>query len=186
MNSETGGGNGTVEGSDGTEPTDPPELPLDALLKLVHNRRRRLILEYLAAHEEPVAIDELVEYLAERVYDCPDSGPTATQRKRMYVGIYQGHLPKMDDMDVVEFDKDRGHIEFGPYGPGATRFVRRLTGNEPPWAYCYLGLSALAVVLFGLVSLRPASSPIADAALGGVIVLLAITAVLHLIHIRGG
>jgi len=43
-----------------------------------------------------------------------DSAPeklTSRERKRVYVGLYQCHLPKMDGVGVIEFDKNRGTIE---------------------------------------------------------------------------
>lgn len=36
---------------------------------------------------------------------------SSDQRKRVYIGLYQCHLPKMDKLGVVEYDKNRGRIE---------------------------------------------------------------------------
>lgn len=157
-----------------------PALTLDILLEVAQNERRRRILEYLATHDGSAEIGDVAEHLAVLEYDCPDSGPTSTQRKRMYVGLYQGHLPKMDEMGVVEFDKDRGLIEAGPHARKITRFVERATGEEPRWPLFYLVQAAFAGVLFALSVLWPASSPVATAAIGVVIVLLVLTAAWHL------
>lgn len=153
-----------------------PELPLDTLLEVAQNKRRRRILQYLPAEDGAVEIGELAEYLAALEYDCPDAGPTSTQRKRMYVGIYQGHLPKMDDLGIVVFDKERGRVEPGPNARQATRFVERVTGDDPPWPYIYLALASLAGGLFVVPFVWPASPNGADLGLSlvlGVLVLIA-------------
>lgn len=173
-----------IEAEASDEPAfDPPsELSLDDLLKLVQNQRRRRILLYLASHDEPVSIDEVAKDLAVQEYDCPEEGPTSTQRKRMYVGLYQGHLPKMDDLGVVEFDKEEGQIESGPHGPHAQRFVKRATGNGPDWPLYYLCLAALATGLFAVATLWSATSPAADIVLAVVLGLIGLTAVWQLYH----
>lgn len=159
---------------------DPPELTLDTLLEVAQNERRRRILTYLAARDGAVDIGELAEHLAGLEYECPDAGPTSDQRKRMYVGLYQGHLPKMDEMGVVEFDKDRGQIEPGPHARRVTRFVERATGDEPPWPRFYLGLVLLAGVLFIVPFVWAASTAVADLGLAVVLSLLVLTAGGHL------
>lgn len=174
---------GSTEGSSNGE---SPELQLDTLLEVAQNRRRRRILQYLDAGDGAVEVGELAEHLAALEYDCPDAGPTSTQRKRMYVGIYQGHLPKMDEMGVVEFDKDRGEVEPGPHAQQVTRFVERATGNAPPWPRFYLGLATLAVGLFVVPFVWPAGTHVANLALAVVLSLLVITAGGHLYWTREG
>lgn len=159
---------------------ESPELPMDTLLEVAQNQRRRRIIQYLSADDGAVEIGELAEYLASLEYECPDAGPTSTQRKRLYVGIYQGHLPKMDDLGIVEFDKERGRIEPGPNARQATRFVERVTGDGPPWPRIYIGLALLAGGLFVVPFAGPASTPYADLALSLVLGLLVLTAGGHL------
>lgn len=36
------------------------------------------------------------------------------QRQRTYIGLYQSHLPKLDDYGVIEYNQDRGIIEPTP------------------------------------------------------------------------
>lgn len=179
-------GNMNSEVDDTSSVSDRPELTLDTMLEVAQNERRRRILRHLATTDGGVQIGELAETLAAEEYDCPDGEPTSTQRKRMYVGLYQGHLPKMDDMGVVEFDKDRGRVEPGPYAGQVTRFVNRATGDEPAWPRYYLGLALLAGALFVVSLLVPASRLFVDMGLAVVLGLLAVTAGAHLYWQRGG
>lgn len=65
---------------------------------------------------------ELAEYIAALENDKPQSELTSQERKRVYVGIYQTHLPKMDDADVVDVD-DRGTVTLGSNAEEVFRFL---------------------------------------------------------------
>jgi DNA-binding transcriptional ArsR family regulator len=87
-------------------------LPLDVTFEILKNRRRRLVLEYLRDAEE-TTIGELAEHIAAIENETTVQQLNAQQRKRVYIGLYQCHLPKMDDAGVVEFNQDRGHVALG-------------------------------------------------------------------------
>lgn len=178
--SETGERPSTGTPSTGEEPAGSPELTLDGLLEVTKNVRRRQILQYLAATDAAVDIGELAEHLAAAEYECPDNGPTSTQRKRMYVVLYQVHLPKMDDMGVVEFDKNRGSVDPGPHAGQITTFLERADGDGTRWPRLYLGLATLAGALFAVPFVWPASGPVADVGLALVLGLFVLTAGRHL------
>lgn len=88
-------------------------LPLDVTFEILKNRRRRLVLEYIRDMEESTTIGELAEHIAAIENDTTVQQLNAQQRKRVYIGLYQCHLPKMDDAGVVEFNQDRGLIALG-------------------------------------------------------------------------
>lgn len=95
--------------------TDPQELSLDIIFEMLRNRRRQLVLEYLREHDETVTIGELAEHIAAIENDTTVRQLNAQQRKRVYIGLYQCHLPKMDDVDVIEFNQSRGRISPGEH-----------------------------------------------------------------------
>lgn len=88
------------------------QLPMDVVYNLLSNQRRRRIIRHLQ-EEHPTTLGELAEWLARIEKGGPDTQITSTERKRAYVGLYQHHLPKLDDADIVEFDQDRKTIESG-------------------------------------------------------------------------
>ncbi|MFC3476430.1 DUF7344 domain-containing protein [Halobacterium litoreum] len=102
--------------TDGDEEADDQreELPLDVTFEILKNRRRRLVLEYLRETEDTITIGELAEHIAAIENDTTVQQLNAQQRKRVYIGLYQCHLPKMDDAGVVDFNQDRGRIDPGP------------------------------------------------------------------------
>jgi hypothetical protein len=89
---------------------EPESLSLDVIFEILRNRRRQFVLEYLREQEGTVTIGELAEHIAAIENDTTVRQLNAQQRKRVYIGLYQCHLPKMDDVDVIEFNQSRGRI----------------------------------------------------------------------------
>jgi len=107
----------STEESVADAPTDTPvigepvsDLPLDVTFEILKNSRRRTVLEYLREAEGTVTIGELAEHIAAIENDTTVHQLNAQQRKRVYIGLYQCHLPKMDDANVVEFNQSRGLV----------------------------------------------------------------------------
>lgn len=86
------------------------ELPLDVIFELLKNQRRRRVLRYLEEESGTVDLGTLAEALAAKENDTSPRALSSSERKRVYIGLYQCHLPKLDDADIIEFDSDRGTI----------------------------------------------------------------------------
>jgi DNA-binding transcriptional ArsR family regulator len=83
---------------------------LDATFELLKNRRRRLVLRHLETASQPVSIGDLAEHVAAAENGIRRNELSSQQRKRVYISLYQSHLPKMDEADAIQFDQDRGTI----------------------------------------------------------------------------
>lgn len=104
----------SADGSTGADtPAEEMTIGLDQIFGLLRNRRRRDVLWYLLGTDEQVSLSDLAETIAARECDKPVSQITSQERKRVYIGLYQGHLPKMDDCNAIEYDQQRGTIERG-------------------------------------------------------------------------
>lgn len=101
-------------------------LPLDVVFDLLKNRRRRLVLGYLVDGSEPCSLSDLAEYIAAVENEKTIEEISTSERKRVYVGLYQGHLPRLDDADVVHFDDDRGTVTIGE---NASQLLSYLNGD---------------------------------------------------------
>jgi len=99
------------DGSDTDEDESEAELPLDQVFEILKNSRRRQTLHYLLQNGGEGTLSELAEHIAALENDVEVRAITSSQRKRVYVGLYQCHLPKMDDMNIVDFEKNRGTVE---------------------------------------------------------------------------
>ncbi|MDR5674630.1 hypothetical protein RH858_16010 [Halalkaliarchaeum sp. AArc-GB] len=87
------------------------ELTKDELFDLLKNSRRRTVINYLRDNGGSANLSEVAEHIAALENDISVQELSSAQRKRVYIGLYQCHLPKMDDSGVVEYDKHRGSIE---------------------------------------------------------------------------
>jgi len=90
--------------------TAESELSIDDAAEALSVERRRFVIEDLAIHGR-TDLRSLTDRLATEQYG---PGWGGADRKREYVPLYQSHLPKLDDYDIVEWDSDRGTIQQGP------------------------------------------------------------------------
>jgi hypothetical protein len=122
------------------------EIPQRIVFDILRNDRRRLLLQYLDEHDGQTTLGDLAEYLAAIENDKPQSQLSSQERKRVYVGLYQCHLPRMDDAGAVDFDSDRGSIEATEH---MDMFLDHLPSDDAdgevtrPWPLYYLTIAAL-------------------------------------------
>lgn len=106
----------TVESTSTTDELQPEqtELSKDLVFELLKESRRRLLLRLLDENTGKSTLGEMAELIAAEENGCDRSQISSDERKRAYVGLYQCHLPKMDDANVIDFDRARGDIELRP------------------------------------------------------------------------
>lgn len=75
--------------------------------------RRRHVLQHLRGHGGRVSLASLVEAVAAREYDKPAEELSQTERRRIYVSLFQTHLPKLDRQGMVEWDREDNTVELG-------------------------------------------------------------------------
>ncbi len=90
--------------------TNGSELSIDETFELLKNARRRAVVRYLLQQEGKANLSELAEHIAAAENGISVHELSSDQRKRVYIGLYQCHLPKMDNLGVIEYDKNRGSI----------------------------------------------------------------------------
>lgn len=83
------------------------------LFHLLQNSRRRAVLRYLATNPDQEEFDmrTVSEAVAAWENGTPVEQLTSNQRQRVYIALYQSHLPKLDDSGVIEYDQARGVIK---------------------------------------------------------------------------
>jgi len=133
------------------------QLSRDEVFDILSSPRRRYVLYYLREYGGPVELTALAEKLAAWENDTTVEELPPQARKRVYVSLYQTHVPKLRDAGLIEYDSDSGELELAdnsspvdPYLGGARA--------ERPWYWYYLSLTVLstatlAAVLTGLVQM---------------------------------
>lgn len=109
-----------------TESTEPT-LSKDELFEILKNQRRRDALHFLKVNEGAVNLSDMSEYIAAKENGIDINALSSSQRKRVYIGLYQCHLPKMASFGVIDFDKDRGTIALRP----AAKLLDSYLDDEP-------------------------------------------------------
>jgi hypothetical protein len=131
--------------------TEPDTVSDDDVFELLSNQRRRYVLLYLRGRET-VKLGELARQIAAWENETSRDLVTAAERKRVYSALQQFHLPKMDDMGVIQYDSRNGIVEHGPVAASLDIYLEVVTGNDIPWNQYYLGLTAVNAALLAAVA----------------------------------
>jgi len=82
----------------------------EEVFDLLGNGRRRRTLLYLYGEDGPHGVREVADHVA-RLEDCADDPENC--RQSVYVSLQQSHLPRLADLDVVEYDGQRAVVSKG-------------------------------------------------------------------------
>lgn len=137
----------------------------------LRNQRRRYALYYLQNNESPVAYEDLVNQVAAWENDATPDDVTPTQRKSVYSALHQKHLPALERVGLITYDRDRKQIS---PAAGTGEYELELAADlhtAVAWWWLYLGT---AVVGYGLLAATllgyPPLSAVSDLSVAGLIV----------------
>lgn len=130
-------------------PARKHDISREEIFDVLSNGRRQCIVHYLKRYQDagPVALGDLVEYVAAWEADVPIADLDPVRRKRVYNALRQTHLPKLEDAGLIAWDQDRNHIELTPAIRDARLYLEHVPNDDIPWSLVYLALSAIAAVL---------------------------------------
>jgi hypothetical protein len=171
--SETGEGtDGDDDSTDADTDTDadaPAALSTEDVYEVLSNRRRRYAIHHLKQSDAPVDVSTLAEQVAAWENDKSPDELDSQERKRVYISLYQSHLPTLEKRGLVEYDDDRGLVELTDAVANAKVYLEVVPGENVPWSYFYLGASLVSALLVGLryleVGVLENVSPLAIAAI---------------------
>lgn len=121
-----------AEPGDGVGESRHEEVRLDVIFDILKNQRRRHVLRYLRENETST-LSDLAEHVAALENGKDVRSLTSSERKRVYVGLYQCHLPRMSDAGVIDFDSDRGRIELRDTAEQLEEYLDADDGPTRPW-----------------------------------------------------
>lgn len=165
----------------GGDKTEFDELPLDDVFKILKNSRRRQTITYLNENGRETTLSDLAEHIAAIENDVSVRALSSDQRKRVYVNLHQCHLPKMDNMSIIRFDKHRGTIELTA---AATQLNPYINGSDDSdgfrWSRVNFGVSAAGI---GLLTLGVGTLPFGITDTSSALAALVIVAVCSAIQV---
>ncbi len=130
------------------EATDT-SLSQDVVFELLSSPRRRYILYYLRHSEEPVELTTLAEQVAAWENETNVDNITEQERKRVYVSLYQTHIPRLDEAGVIEYDKDSGMVALASQAREIDNYLDS-TEETLSWQWGYLLLALVSAAVLGL------------------------------------
>lgn len=153
---------------------------LDVVFQTLKNSRRRRVLKYLSENGGTSTLSDLAEHIAAIENGTTPQQLTSSERKRVYVGLYQCHLPKMDDVGVINYDQSRGDIKLTDQ---ITHFEQYLGSDETtestPWYQYYAAVSGVGLAVL-LTTIGAFGSAVAAQAVAvGTIGLVALCSAYH-------
>lgn len=132
---------------------EPETLSTDRKFELLKNERRRHVLRYLWENGNQSTTGELAEHVAvlendkESVHEL-----TSKERKTVYVGLHQCHLPKMADYGVIDFNQARGTVELEPLADDLDPYLYEHP-VVPKWPKLYLVSALVGAAIYGVAAL---------------------------------
>lgn len=142
------------------------------IFDLLSNSRRRMVIFYLGTPGTEMTVAELAEAIAARENDTDIEAITYKQRKRVYVSLYQTHLPRLADAEIVRYEKDAGTVGLTERAAELESFLTATEGSRYPWHKHYLSLSLVSgfALLAHFVGV-PGFETVPAIALGGAVTL---------------
>lgn len=102
----------------------------DALYRALASTARRRLLAVLRSEGGGTSVDELATLLC--AWDATSAGTMGTprDRDRLLVALTHVHLPQLDTIGLVEYDRDSGTVAPRPLDPGVEELVHRSVDAE--------------------------------------------------------
>lgn len=136
---------------------DDLSLSIDTIFDTLSSRRRRYVLHYLKGAPGPVAIRDLSEQLAAWEHGIDRAQVRPKERKRLYTALHQTHLPRMDSLGVLHYDRNRGVVKMTGALEQFDIYYDMVGRRDIPWSQFYLAIGGLvtAVVSLAVLDMGP-------------------------------
>lgn len=172
----------------GRDESNNGSLSKGEIFYLLQNSRRRQALQILLKTNRTVQMSEMAEQIAawEQGISVEDLQPE--QRQRVYIALYQSHLPKLGEYGLVSYDRSHGNVEQTPEIDQVIPYLctkestERRGGRMQKWVVVYGAITGVNILLIGLtwLAIEPISL-LADVELGLVITLLYASATIAMV-----
>lgn len=127
------------------------------IYEILANRRRRETIRRLSTTADggPLSLRELSETIAER--ETGESPPPRTVRESVYNSLHQTHLPKLEDLGVVTYDRETHEVRLRERARDVNLYMEVVTDHGLTWSEVYraIGVVGLTAVVAALAGVPP-------------------------------
>jgi hypothetical protein len=125
--------------------TESGELDPERAHGILQNRRRRRVIEHINKVRGEVTVRDLAEKIAEK--ESTDASTQGDLRRSVYNSLHQHHLPKLDEANVIEYDKDRKTVDILDNARPVSLYMELRTPIGITWTEYYRSLAAMGLML---------------------------------------
>lgn len=100
-------------------------MSVDSAFEVLSHRYRRYAMVYLVRHTPPVHLSQLASYIANTTTD----GASHEETEQVYIELYHHHIPKLEDLDVIEFDRDQREVELATDPDLIEEYLEQIEGQ---------------------------------------------------------
>ncbi|WP_132057473.1 DUF7344 domain-containing protein [Halorussus amylolyticus] len=130
--------------------SDPDrELEPSEIHNVLRNDRRRRALQHLRNTDGALSVDTLAEHIA--TVETGESPPPRDVRKSVYVSLHQTHLPKLHELEIVEYDQREQQLELRDRAEEIEVYMEVVPEGDISWSTYYLGVGVLGLVTLSAV-----------------------------------
>ncbi|MFB6283966.1 MAG: hypothetical protein ABEK59_08560 [Halobacteria archaeon] len=132
--------------------TDTRRLDEDSIYEVLSSKRRRATINYLQKTNGSVEIDDLTTYIA--TLESTDSPPPESARKTVYVSLHQTHLPELDRLNIINYDKEEKTINVAESFQDVIVYLEVVGPRELSWSEFYLAIGVIGLLTFFAYALK--------------------------------
>jgi hypothetical protein len=132
-------------------------LTQDTVYDLLSNARRRFVISFLRGRDEPIELSELSKRVAAWENETDVDDLTDQQVKRVYVSLYQTHIPKLADSGLVDYDKDTGEVSLTSNIEELDTYLPEGDQRQIPWQFVYAAVAVAGLAAYVAMAIFPAA-----------------------------
>ncbi|UPV73282.1 hypothetical protein M0R89_12080 [Halorussus limi] len=133
-------------------PEREDELDPSEIHNVLRNDRRRRAIQHLRESDGPIDVDTLAEHIAS--VETGESPPPRDVRKSVYVSLHQTHLPKLDDLEIVDYDQRDQQLELRDRAEEVEVYMEVVSEDDISWSTYYFGVGLLGLLTLLAVRLN--------------------------------
>ncbi|WP_224271112.1 DUF7344 domain-containing protein [Haloprofundus salinisoli] len=117
------------------------------------NQRRLGIIRHLRANGGASELSPLVDHVAAAENDKQPDELARAERRRVYISLYQTHLPMLEERGIIEWDRSDNVVSLRP-SSNVEKYLGHGAESKAPWHVGYLLASVFGMGLLLLQILR--------------------------------
>ncbi|WP_435157341.1 DUF7344 domain-containing protein [Haladaptatus sp. DFWS20] len=130
------------------------ELSQDQVFEVLKSMRRRYAVHYLRRENCTVDFADVTDHVAAWECNTTPADLLGKQRKRVYISLYQTHIPALADAGIIDYDPETGKIRPTSRIRVFDDYLNVFTKPTLPWDRYYCGLALGSGLLFVSIWLK--------------------------------